>query len=85
MQEAKQLFEYYGVNNECVGLFGSWAVNADHDIVNIDEKASRYIITNDNPVLSTREKILEHLGSKNWFDADQRATLFDALDFIHRD
>ena len=85
MEEAIQLFRYYGVNDECVGMFGSWAVNADHDIVNIDGTCSRYIITNNNPMLSTRERILEQLSTKTWFDADQRATLLDALDFINRD
>ena len=78
----KEVFEYYGIDNECVALFGSWAISANEDIVNISVQCNKYALFSNRPNFKTENEIFEHLGGKNWFDAEQRSNLVDALSYI---
>ena len=78
----KEVFEYYRISEECIALFGDWAISAKQDIINISTRCNRYPLLSGCYDLQKEDKIFEHLRSKEWFDKKQQGDLSNALDFI---
>lgn len=76
------VFEYYKINDDCIALFGDWAISAKQDIVNISTRCNRYPLLSGVYDLYKEDKIFEQLRGKEWFDTKQQSDLSNALDFI---
>lgn len=66
-----------------INMFGDWAVNEDGDIINTNRHCSRYPVYKERYDKS-ETKIIEHLGSKTWFDDFQKETFRQALKYAKK-
>lgn len=84
VQTIKTVFEKYKITDECIALYGDWAVSKIGDIVNINKKCAEYPIFSNNPMLDTEDEIFSHLEEKSWFDAEQRRNLVYVMMFLEQ-